>query len=243
MRKNAFALTVAALAVAVPMAQAGPILYDFIDGDAFDGGGVGATLSKTDGTTTVALTTADVQAPQYSGTTLTGSQTSAAGRSGFVAGLNTTNTAGTGATQMGVNNITISDSNGTTAGIGSAEAASFNVNEAWLFSFDTEITFTQMDLTSIEAVDTVTVTVGNLGSFTFTDPTDPNDAGDIYNDPFNGLVIPANTEITFKNTTTGTASSVVRIDSFTVTPTPEPASLAVLGLGGLLLAQRRRAGR
>ena len=248
-------LSLAATTALVSPALAGPIIFDFADTtvtaagktSAFDTTGVGANATANDGTTSVTLSTADIQAPEFSGTTATGNQTSAAGRAGFVSALNTTNVQATTSTeQMGVNNITISDANGSTAGIGANESANFNLNEAWLFKFDTDVTFTQMNLASVDSIaagggadDRITVTIGGLGSFDLVD----GQTNDDYNDPFNGLVIPANTEITFKNTTVGTgaASAIVRIDSFTVTPTPEPAALSALALGGLALGRRRRA--
>ena len=260
---NRMIFVAAAAAVLMPVlatsALAAPIVFDFVDTTipnaavnktaAFDSTGVGANVTYSDGTTPVMLTTTDVQAPEFSGTTLTGNQTSAAGRAGFVTALNTTfDLATTSTEQMGINNITISDANGSIAGIGANESGQFNLNEAWLFKFDKDITFTQMNLASVDSIaaagtadDRITVTIGALGSFNLVD----GQLNDDYNDPFNGLVIPAGTEITFKNTTVGTgaAAAIVRIDSFTVTPfvAPEPATLAAAAMGTLALVRRRRA--
>lgn len=233
------AIAAASLPLLASPATAAPIVLDFVDGDGLDNVGVGGSKGGTDGTTTVVLTTTDVQAPQYAATSpfaATGAMTSAAGRAGFVTAGNTTATVATVSTsQMGINNATISDANGSTAGLGVNESGNINQNEAWLFKFDRDLTVSQLNFASFDAVDQVTITIGNLAPFVLEDGATNDD----YNDPFNGLVIPANTEISLKNTST-TLSSIVRIDALTVA-VPEPATLgAVAAAGGLFVRRRRR---
>ena len=97
--------------------------------------------------------------------------------------------------------------------------------------FDQDVTFTDFDFASINPNDGFDVTIGGATT---------NFTADAAN-PFGTLLVPAGTNITFTGAGSLTTTNV-RINSIEVyiAVIPEPSSLAVLGLGGVLIMARRR---
>ncbi len=229
--------TTAAIAAVTAGLSASPasaaFLFDFsgqaAEGNPFDTAGVGANATVTDGSDSVKLTTVDVRAPEYVSGAATGVTLSAA------AGANVLTNVGFGQTSLGINNPSISDSAFQAAFGPSGESSNFNQNEAWVFEFDTAVTVEQFDFASLDAADQFTVTVEGVATpFVF---NDDGGTADVYDDPFNGLLIPAGSDVTL--TSTGAIDGIVRIASLTVA-VPEPASVGLLGGAMLALVARRR---
>ncbi len=98
------------------------------------------------------------------------------------------------------------------------------------------MTVEQFDFASLDAADQFTVTVEGVATpFVF---NDDGGTADVYGDPFNGLLIPAGSDVTL--TSTGAIDGIVRIASLTVA-VPEPASVGLLGGAMLALMARRHA--
>lgn len=195
-------------------------------GSNFDPSGVGDTITL-DGLTT---TIVDILVPEYdtSGAipVLTGNTLS-----GTVGGV-TTNISGQDA--LGVNNPSINNSTFSMIG-GGTEASDFNVGESLIFSFDQDVVFTEIELESVVATDTFTVSVDGISLLATTgDDSFLDSLGGLA-----GLTIAAGSEITFA-AGGDIVDSSFRIETFTVDVIPEPSSLALLALGGLMMAKRRR---
>ena len=131
-----------------------------------------------------------------------------------------------------------------TDGVGGAAGRRVDgtIGESITFSFDQDVDLTSLRLGSFQTtggganVDVVTVTPDGGATITFTSdatnaPTTDRSLG--------GVFVAAGTDIVF--TTTSSAASGVLFNEITVETIPEPGSLALLGLGGLLIARRRRA--
>jgi len=127
---------------------------------------------------------------------------------------------------------------------GGNEGGDINDGEQFTFQLDQAITLDILDIASLGNDGFLTVTIG--------DQTIDINNGDFTDNEFNGFVvdgaaqiIPAGTDITFAGTENGTNNTSIRISDITATivetaEVPEPSSIALLGLGGLMIAGRRR---
>jgi hypothetical protein len=133
---------------------------------------------------------------------------------------------------------------------GNADTQHFNPGESWTVKFNVPIIFREIDAVSIGGSDIMRVAF-NSSTFDFGD-SDFN-SSDNKTDPFGSLaLIPANTNITFTNTTSApfnpydtsaTSTNVWRLVSFTVEQVPEPSSIGMIGIasvGAVSVAFRRR---
>ena len=115
----------------------------------------------------------------------------------------------------------------------------FDGSEAATFSFNTAVIVREFDLFDLGSGEVAQVVVdGNPTPFTFTDAP-----GDVFSNPFGaGTVIAAGTGITFSISASAetTEFGLQRITVDTVSAVPEPSSLAIIGLGSLLMMTRRR---
>ncbi len=227
------------------------VVFDFRDEadalpvDEFDGGGVGASATI-DGLT---LTTVDILAPEYAddgtGTFVaTGTILSAADGDNVE-----TNIAGN-QDAIGINNGSI----GNTAFdnfIGSGtESSDLNSGEAWVFNFDREVDFTELEVESAVAGNILRVLVDGVLVETYDAPNGRVDSSNGLG-ALAGFTIAAGSEVTFEidgplfpqaDENSG-QSTDFRIESFTVhaKAVPEPSSLfVVVGMAGLFAVRRRR---
>lgn len=212
---------VCALALCLTMtshAQADTVLFDFVDtdvvelSDALDGGGVGASQvgDLQTGTLNTTLTTVDILAPEFAddGTGVffrTGNTLSAAAGGGSETNINGNQDA------LGINNASISSAQFETAeGIatGGTEGSDWNDGEAWVFSFDQDVTFVNIETESFAATNVLEVFVDGVLFETFT-------GINAFTTFTNNAVIAAGSEITFA-ASGDLADTDFRIESFTV---------------------------
>ena len=116
----------------------------------------------------------------------------------------------------------------------------FDGSEAATLSFDTDVIVTEFDFFLLNTGEFAQVVIdGNPTPFRFTDAPD-----DIFVNPFGAdTVIAAGTGITFSiasDSVAGTEFGLQGITVDTVSAVPEPSSLAIIGLGSLLMMTRRR---
>lgn len=139
---------------------------------------------------------------------------------------------------LGIDNPTIDNEQYSILGGGnggSSESFNFSVDESWVIKFDTDVIISQFNFASLSPGDAFQVSIEGGTSTSFLD----SGLDDDYDNPFNTEIITAGKTITF--TALGTlAGTDIRITSLAVNAVPEPASMALLSLGGLLLAPRRR---
>ncbi len=112
------------------------------------------------------------------------------------------------------------------------------LDERLVISFDQAVIVTQINFFGVGGNETVTVEVSSLAdAFSFVSST-----GDVNNNPFGeGVEIAAGETISFGGVVDSNGDDPrYSLESITVTAVPEPASLALLGLGGLAVAGRRR---
>jgi len=102
-------------------------------------------------------------------------------------------------------------------------------HESVTFSFNKEVTITQLDLTHFDAAESFSFGGQNIN---FVDLTD--DSTDIY-DFSTPLVIAANTSITMS-----ASSGEIGIEAMNITAVPEPSSVSLVGLGVLAFAGVRK---
>ena len=198
------------------------VVFDFLNNSELDGG-----TSMTRGgivLTTTSVSYRDLSDVLNPGAIVAGGSTSISGSNG-----------------LGVNNPTVANGAFQTEFGPGDETNNFNFDETWTFSFDQEVTFDEVNFASIDSQDRFTVTIGG-SSFSFVNGT----ANDDFSDPFAGLSIAANTDISFLFDPTDNSGSA-RISSFTVTAVavPEPSSVVLLtGLGvvGSIFSRRRKNG-
>lgn len=173
------------------------------DFDEDQGIGTTTTAISFDGNTTVTASIVDLFAPEFVGLAQTETILSAS--------VGDMVTSDIGSDGLGVNNPSITDDDFFDgAGI---ETRDFNDGEGLVLSFDTAVSFTELDLDSVDD-GTFTVTIPGIGSFDFVDEMLP---GDVYVDPFGLALIPAGTNITFEFSTPDAPSGSIRIGGFSLT--------------------------
>ena len=245
MRNKLLLSTLAVPLLAIPGAKGATVFFDFRNGGvvgatetgAFDPGSVGDTATLPDGSGgTLTATLVEILAPEYIANPDSTGDSDAFIRTGlFVNG--TTNISGQQA--LGVSNPTIGntpfDLLGTTTNNGS-ESSDLNPDESFTFTFDQDVIFTEIEIESVVAADTIDILVDDVSVLT------TNVEGFINGSALGalaGLTIEAGSEITFAVAGDDSVTSV-RIESFTVDVVPEPSSIALLGLGSLMMLKRRR---
>ena len=142
---------------------------------------------------------------------------------------------------LGIANPSISNGNFDLIG-GGTESSDINPGEGFTFTFDRDVTFTEIELESVVATDTFTVSVDGIDLLSTTgDDSFIDDLGTL-----GTTDIAAGSEITFL-AGGDVSNGSFRIETFTVhakeveTPAvPEPSSLALLGLFGSVAMIRRR---
>ena len=167
--------------------------------------------------------------------------------------------AGDGGGTLNLSTVSVFDTNGaTTIGMDGNSMGVNNdkwgIDQEWTFSFDQTLSFDEFVLSDVNTVQdpmTIsssawignTVTDGSNWTFNSTTGTIRTIAVPASSTAFvfagSGLAnVSANTNITIAHDFAGGGG--VQLESFTVTVIPEPGSLALLGLGGLTIARRRR---
>jgi len=123
--------------------------------------------------------------------------------------------------------------NSDVAGDGSDE---FDVGETFSFSFSDPVSITEFDFAGITSAGSDSFTL-SAGVFSVT-LNSGNTSGSVYT-PASAIELTAGDVITFDNI----SGNGFGLDAITLTVIPEPASMALLAAGGLLIAgrQRRRA--
>lgn len=191
--------------------------FEFNNDSPFDlNQGIGAAQTATatveegeDNPTTdvVTVTTVDLIAPEFADD----------GNGGFIRTGNTLQasngdlvTTQTNSNSLGIDNPSISDDDFFDgAGI---ENRDFNDGEGWVIQFDTDVSFTQLDLSSLDD-GTLTVTIAGATPVVI---ADLGLDGDVFEEPFGPGIIPAETTITLEYASPAAASGNFRINSFTV---------------------------
>lgn len=259
MRKRLFLSTLAVPFFAVSAANgASSFLFDFNNGglvsdsgttvtavDAggavnatpFDQGDVGDVITLTntladpaDGPTILTTTVVEIFAPEFidtgSGFVLTGN--TLLGSNGLNLQLNTN-----GSSSLGITNPSIPNSNGGI--LSGAETDLISPGEGFTLSFNQNIEFTQFEVEGTDPGDSFAILVDGVDFFVA-----PGTEGGFDLSSIAGQVILAGSEVTFEGRGPQDVTSLA-IESFTVTASvPEPSSVALLGLGGLMLFKRRR---
>ena len=253
MRNKLLLSTLAVPLLAIPGAKGATVLFDFrtsngggvVDGNGDDpvGGdfdpsiagetiGLASTLGTGDDALVLTATIVDVFAPEF-----VDDGTGAFVRSGNILSVGTTTNI-SGQDALGIGNPSINNTQFdavAVSGNNGAESSDFNDGESLVFTFDQDVTFTSIELESVNAVDTFTVLVdGTALLATMGDDAFIDDLGAL-----GTTVIEAGSEITFAVGGNDDVTSL-RIETFEVTVVPEPSSLALLGLGGLMMLKRRR---
>jgi|GEM_PF-6628471 len=135
---------------------------------------------------------------------------------------------------LGIQNTSISNNEFGPIG-GGTESSDLNVGEGFSVTFNADVIFTAIELESVVDTDEFIVSVD--GETLLTAVGDNGLLDDLAG--LGELTISAGTEVTFEGGG-DLSNGSVRIESFSVNVVPEPASLALLGLGGLAIAGRRR---
>lgn len=204
--------------------SADTVVFDFNNMTEFDGNApAGTTMSATGATDTVVMTSVGVFAPEFEEVSpdvfqLTGN-TIAAGTS-----IGTSNNA------IGINNPSISNGDFETFKESTAgtEGNDFNLGESFVVTFDTDVTITEFNFSSIDDDGFFVVEVEGVATpFNFPDGA----VGDDFEDPLAGLVIAAGTEITF-SVDGPTQEASVRITEITVETVGTPFVLGDVDQSG-----------
>ena len=120
-----------------------------------------------------------------------------------------------------------------------ADAGNFNPGEGWVFSFSTDVELTSIIFGDADASQDIELQFNDgLGSISLAGLAEGADVD------LGGRFVAEGTEVTltFVSTTDDDRFNISSI-GFNVVPdvvVPEPASIALLGLGGLAIAGRRR---
>jgi len=255
MRNKLLLSTLAVPLLAIPGAKGATVLFDFrtangggvVDGNgddavgsdfdpssADDTIGLASTLGTGDDALVLTATIVDVFAPEFVDDGAGGFM-----RSGNILSAGTTTNI-SGQDALGIGNPSISNAQFdavAVSGNNGAESSDFNADESLVFTFDQDVTFTSIELESVNAADTFTVLVdGVVLLATMGDDAFVDDLGDL-----GTTEIAAGSEITFAVGGNDDVTSL-RIETFQVdvSVVPEPSSLALLGLGGLMMLKRRR---
>lgn len=186
------------------------VIFTFEDGNDLDGESIGGSYLK-DGLT---LTNVDI-------IDIDGERASVTGRNDRTNSASNTN-------NLGINSDSTSNSQ-----VGS-ESSNFDANEGWEFSFDQDVNLIEIDFSSFNTNGSRASV--KAGIFPIFNIINADTDSDVYS--LEGRFVAAGDTITIINNSPDDDNW--RIDSLTVEVVPEPGSLALLGLGGLLIARRRR---
>ncbi|MDF7822657.1 Ig-like domain-containing protein [Pontiellaceae bacterium B12227] len=173
-----------------------PAFFDFVDGGEFDNKGLGVTMTRANNLgEEITITTVEI---------IGGDGTSATNGTS-----NKTNIQSVDA--LGVNSANLGN-----ADYGS-ESRDFNPGEAWVISFDVDVSLDQVDLASQSVSTEMTISSPAFSDIVMQGEGDGNTSG-VWD--FTGIVIPAGTNVMFQMTSLDTAADTqLRIDSLSVSIT------------------------
>ena len=186
-------------------------------------------MTVSDGIASATITTVSLSAPEFDEPSadvdpnetpfLTGNTLNAPSISGDPDNPLDGVTTNIGQNAIGINNPSLSNpdftrfavANGIDVSVGD-ESSDFNPNEAWVIEFDQDVTISEFNFSSIDSeIDIFEVTVEGVADvFNFSD----GNAGDDFDDPLAGLVIPAGQDLTF--TALGDLTTNIRISEITI---------------------------
>ena len=229
--KFRYYVMLALFALAINSNANAQIIFDLNDNANFEGG-VGTTVTATDDIDTVQLVVEELFALEIDPDPNEDGDDADAALTG-----NPTNEVVlfTGPGGLGLQNETARNGPALIATGATPESSTINGGEGITFSLDTDVTFADIEFSGLDAGEEAFVTIdGNPTVFSF-------DSNDPILDPFGGFEIAAGTGITVAGAADG-FSDTFRLQNFSVNvaSVPEPSSIALLGLGSLLMVTRRR---
>ena len=221
------ALAVGAMAFPAVTASSQTFFFDFTNNSGLDGAGVGDMVTFTNGDgDEIVVTVVGFEVP----TIVDGAFSGTNGSAGF-------NIPGGGG--LGINNLNFTQTPFASAGGDGTDSNDINFGESAIISFNQDVEFTQFDIQNgsgdDEGLEVLVDGVAQLSPALGTSGDVP-----IAGTGLEGLAITAGTEITIAAVGGVDDNVGLRVDEFTVNVVPEPASLALLGLGGLAICGRRR---
>ena len=208
MKRNLIWVFVIAFSMLSSDLRADTVVFDFDNDTAFDdNAAAGATMSAMGETDTVVATSVGVFAPEFiepmpgvfelSGATIEATTTIASGND-----------------SIGVSNpsITNGDFETFTGVMEGTESTDFNFGQSFVIEFDTDVIIQEFNFSSIDDDGGffIVEVEGVATPFNFANGTPSDD----FDDPFEGMVIPAGTDITFS--VGGSQAASVRISEITV---------------------------